>query len=72
MSAGVIPLGAPPVSEPWLTKDQLAARLQVSTRWIDYRRCEGMPSHKWGGHVRFRMPEVEAWLEPRGGRHDGL
>jgi phage terminase Nu1 subunit (DNA packaging protein) len=63
MSAGVIPLGAPPVSESWLTKDQLAERLKVSTRWIDYRRAEGLPCEKWGGVVRFRLSEVESWLK---------
>lgn len=62
MNASVIPLGARPVSEPWLTKDHLAERLNVSTRWIDYRRAEGMPYEKWGGVVRFRLSEVESWL----------
>jgi phage terminase Nu1 subunit (DNA packaging protein) len=63
--AQVIALGAPATSEAWLTKAQLAERLDVSIRWIDYRRCEGMPSHKWGGVVRFRLSEVEAWLSER-------
>jgi hypothetical protein len=59
----VVPLTAPAVSEPWLTKEQLAERLNVSPRWIDYRRCEGMPCEKWGGIVRFRLSDVERWLK---------
>jgi predicted DNA-binding transcriptional regulator AlpA len=58
-------LHSPTASEPWLTKEQLAHRLAVSRRWIDYRRAEGMPCHKWGGIVRFRVTEVEAWLNER-------
>jgi excisionase family DNA binding protein len=61
----VVPLNAPPVAESWLTKPQLAERLNVSVRWIDKQRTEGMPCHKWGGVVRFRLSEVERWLEGR-------
>jgi len=64
-AATVVPLAAPSRSEVWLTKPQLAERLLVSQRWIDYRRREGMPSHKWGGIVRFRLSEVESWLDRR-------
>ncbi len=64
-AASVVPPAAPSTSETWLTKPQLAERLSVSERWIDYRRCEGMPSHKWGGIVRFRLSEVERWLDRR-------
>jgi predicted DNA-binding transcriptional regulator AlpA len=64
-AASVIPFAAPRASEMWLTKPQLAERLLVSQRWIDYRRREGMPSHKWGGIVRFRLSEVESWLDRR-------
>jgi predicted DNA-binding transcriptional regulator AlpA len=61
----VVSIGAPVTTEPWLTKAQLADRLDVSPRWIDYRRDEGLPSHRWGGIVRFKVSEVEAWLEAR-------
>lgn len=64
-AASVVPVTAPSTSEMWLTKPQLAERLLVSQRWIDYRRREGMPSHKWGGIVRFRLSEVESWLDRR-------
>ena len=62
---GVTLLASVSAAEPWLTKTQLAHRLAVSRRWIDYRRTEGMPCHKWGGIVRFRVTEVEAWLNER-------
>jgi excisionase family DNA binding protein len=61
----VVPLNAPQTQESWLTKLQLAKRLNVSVRWIDLQRNEGMPCHKWGGIVRFRLSEVERWLEER-------
>lgn len=63
--SNVVAIGAPVAAEPWLTKAQLADRLDVSPRWIDYRRSEGLPAHKWGGIVRFRVSEVEAWLSER-------
>lgn len=61
----VVPMRAPATAEAWLTKPQLADRLNVSVRWIDLRRKEGMPSHTWAGVVRFRLSEVERWLEER-------
>ncbi len=49
--------------EPWLNKRQLAAHLGFSARWVDYRVAEGMPSHVFGRRRRFRLSEVERWLE---------
>jgi len=51
------------MSEPWLDKRQLAAHLGFSARWVDYRVSEGMPSHTFGKRRRFRISEVERWLE---------
>ncbi len=51
--------------EPLLTLKQLAERFQRSERWLRYRLKEGMPSHKWGGGHRFRLSEVEQWMEER-------
>jgi excisionase family DNA binding protein len=62
-AVSVTPIAARSKAEPWLTKAQLADRLNVSVRWIDYQRSKGMPSSKWGGVVRFRLSEVEGWLE---------
>lgn len=54
-----------PRSEPWLNKRQLAAHLGFSTRWVELRVGEGMPSKLWGNRRRFRVSEVESWLERR-------
>ncbi len=48
-----------------LTKQQLAVHLGRSTRWIELRVREGMPSEpptRRFPHRRFRLAEVEAWL----------
>jgi hypothetical protein len=49
--------------EPWVTKRQVAAHLGFSTRWVELPVREGMPSKLVGGHRRFRLSEVEAWIE---------
>jgi excisionase family DNA binding protein len=49
--------------EGWLTKQQLAAHLGYSTRWVEYRIHEGMPHERFGRRMRFRASEVEAWLK---------
>lgn len=51
------------VAERYLTKTDLARHLQMTPRWINYRMADGMPHHRWGRAVRFRLSEVEAWLE---------
>lgn len=48
--------------EPWLSKRDLATYLGFSTRWVEYRIAEGMPHRRIGGRVRFRLTEVESWL----------
>jgi hypothetical protein len=48
-----------------LTKQQLADHLGRSTRWIELRVREGMPSEpstRRFPHRRFRLAEVEVWL----------
>jgi hypothetical protein len=48
-----------------LTKKQLAAHLGRSTRWIELRVRQGMPSEPPTRRYpsrRFRLAEVEAWL----------
>lgn len=54
-----------PATEQLLTKKQLAQRLDRSTRWIELRVREGMPSEppteRYPGR-RFRLSEVEDWL----------
>lgn len=51
--------------EPWLTKKQLAAHFSYSTRWIELRMREGMPSTLIGKRRRFHLSEVEAWIKER-------
>jgi hypothetical protein len=55
-------------SEALLNKQQLARYLGRSTRWVELRVRDGMPSEpptKRFPHRRFRVADVEAWL--RGG-----
>ena len=54
--------------EPWLAKNDLAAALGFSVRWVEYRVAEGMPHRRIGGRLRFQLSSVEDWLdqhEPR-------
>jgi hypothetical protein len=53
-------------SEPWVSKRQIAAHFGFSTRWVELRVREGMPSQLFGGHRRFRVSECEAWVLERG------
>jgi hypothetical protein len=51
--------------EQLLTKRQLAEHLGRSTRWVELRVRQGMPSEAPTTrfpHRRFRLSEVEAWL----------
>lgn len=52
-----------PGVEPWLSKRQLAQHLGFSERWVELRVKAGMPHKRFGGRLRFRASEVEAWLE---------
>jgi len=51
--------------EPWLTKRQLAAHLSFSTRLVELRMRDGLPSKLIGGQRIFHLSEVEAWIEER-------
>ena len=48
-----------------LSKKELAFRLRRSTRWVEMRVRDGMPSHMDGFRRMFNLSEVEAWLEGR-------
>jgi hypothetical protein len=52
--------------ERWLTKQELAHHLGCGVRFIEYRMTEGMPSALIAGRVKFRVSEVEPWLEQHG------
>jgi hypothetical protein len=60
-------------AEPWLDKRGLAQHLSCSVRSIEAARAEGMPSAVIFGRRKFRVSEVEHWLEEHGylDRHDG-
>jgi excisionase family DNA binding protein len=57
--------------EPWATKGEIADHCRVSERTIERWLAQGLPSRKWGGARRFRLSEVEAWLEERHPRENG-
>ena len=61
----VIPFPVRSGWEPELSKRQLAQLLGYSTRWIELRVREGMPSRLLGNQRRFRLSEVENWLNTR-------
>lgn len=66
MSGQVAHLRAAPADGPLLTKRQLAAHIGRSTRWVELRMREGMPSvapTERYPHRRFRLSDVEAWLK---------
>lgn len=52
--------------EPWLDKPALAKHLAVSTRWIERRLHDGLPSTWIAERRKFKVSEVEAWLEQHG------
>lgn len=60
----IVPLRG--VAEVYITRRQLAARLEISLTKLDQLVREGMPSYTWGMRVRrFRFSEVEQWLRRR-------
>ena len=70
MSAAVheLPARAPGTVGPdrYLSRVELAQHLGVCTKTIDRMVREGCPSHTFGRRLRrFRLREVEDWLERR-------
>jgi predicted DNA-binding transcriptional regulator AlpA len=53
-------------TERWLTKRQIAEHFGFTTRWVELRMREGLPSIRLGNRRRFRLSEVEAWLVSQG------
>lgn len=51
-----------------LSKKQLAAHPSIrrSTRWVEQRVREGMPSQMDGNRRMFSLPAVQGWLEGQG------
>lgn len=55
-----------------LTAQQVASKLQVSLRWVYRQALAGViPYMRIGGMFRFRLSEIEKWLDsqkPHGAR----
>jgi hypothetical protein len=52
--------------EPWLDKKKLATYLGCSVRSVERALAAGMPSSIVFGRRKFRVSEVEPWLEAHG------
>lgn len=57
--------------EPWVSKKQLAQELNVTTRYLEYRQSEGMPSRLMAGRRQYRRSVVEGWLREHGHLKEG-
>lgn len=66
----VVDFGGP---GPLLSKRQLAQHPAInrSTRWVELRVAEGMPSRLDGNKRMFSLPEVEEWLAGQRRRANG-
>ena len=58
-------------SEPWVSVEAVANHLGVARdsvyRWIDSR---GLPAHKVGRIWKFKLSQVDAWVEAGGAKPD--
>lgn len=54
-------------AEPWVSVDDVAKHLGVAKdsvyRWIETR---GLPAHKIGRLWKFRLSEIDGWVEADG------
>lgn len=60
--------------ETLLTKTELAAALGRSERWVELRQREGLPVATTNrfGHKRYRLEDVQAWVEGGPGPNERL
>lgn len=58
--------------EGWVGVEEVAAHLRVAKasiyRWID---SKGFPAHRVGRLLRFKLSEVDEWVQARGGDDSG-
>jgi excisionase family DNA binding protein len=53
--------------DPWLTKQQVASRVQVEPRTVERWMQAGLPYVRFGSRPRFRMSQIEAyWADIQG------
>lgn len=66
MSTETTPRPAP-ADWTWVSTDELAALLGVSTKTITQRWCkrEGLPHFRVGDIIRFDLEKVSAWMDSR-------
>ena len=59
------------MSEPWVSVDEVSGHLGVAKdtiyRWIETR---GLPAHRVGRLWKFKLSEVDAWVERGGAGED--
>lgn len=58
-------------TEPWVSVEEVAKHLGVARdsvyRWIESR---GLPAHKVGRIWKFKLSQVDAWVEAGGAKAD--
>jgi excisionase family DNA binding protein len=52
--------------EPWVGCGQVASHLDVSVKTVRRLKEAGLPYSKVGGQLRFRLSEVDAWIDRAG------
>jgi hypothetical protein len=52
--------------ERWRDKHGIAEHFACGIRWIEARMVEGMPHTYIAGRAKFRVSEVEPWLDRHG------
>jgi hypothetical protein len=55
--------------EAWVTKADIASYYRFTTRWVESQVALGMPSRLISGRRRFRLSDVDKWLERRSAAH---
>jgi hypothetical protein len=58
------PLSSEP--ECWRDKHGIAEHFSCGIRWIEARMAEGMPHTFIAGRAKFKVSEVEPWLDRHG------
>ena len=60
------------LEEGWVSVEDVAAHLRVAKesiyRWVD---SKGFPAHRVGRLLRFKISEVDEWVQARGGDDSG-